>query len=199
MTNAPTHITATHMTEEDMATKQVGEEGQQVLIPVAACQTKQHQAEGSQAEGGQTVSVAGPMHSTEQRLNHAIVEFYEKLSSWEHAVVRDKGISLSQVHAIELLGGHGAMRMKELASKIGVTTGTLTVQIDKMVKAQWVNRRPHESDRRSILVELTDKGRALFLEHDALHLQLTTDLTANMSAEERAVLLNLLTRMNHAF
>jgi len=197
MTNAPTHITATHMTEEDMAeedmaTKQVGEEGQQVLIPVAACQTKQHQA-----EGGQTVS--GPMHSTEQRLNHAIVEFYEKLSSWEHAVVRDKGISLSQVHAIELLGGHGAMRMKELASKIGVTTGTLTVQIDKMVKAQWVNRRPHESDRRSILVELTDKGRALFLEHDALHLQLTTDLTANMSAEERAVLLNLLTRMNHAF
>lgn len=138
-------------------------------------------------------------HSTVQALNHVIIEFYEKLSSWEHAIVRDKGFSLSQVHTIELLGVHGAMRMKELADKIGVTTGTLTVQIDKMVKAQWVVRSPHESDRRSILVELTDKGRTLFLEHDELHLQLTTDLTAKINSEERIVLLNLLSRMNNEF
>lgn len=138
-------------------------------------------------------------HSTELALNHVIIEFYEKLSSWEHAVVRDKGFSLSQVHTIELLGVHGAMRMKELADKIGVTTGTLTVQIDKMVETQWVVRRPHETDRRSILVELTEKGQALFLEHDALHLQLTTDLTAKMNSEERIMLLNLLSRMNNEF
>ncbi|MEI8614598.1 MarR family transcriptional regulator [Shewanella sp. PP-He15 brown] len=138
-------------------------------------------------------------HSTDNALNHVIIEFYEKLSSWEHAIVRDKGFSLSQVHTIELLGVHGAMRMKELADKIGVTTGTLTVQIDKMVEAQWVVRRPHETDRRSILVELTEKGQALFLEHDTLHLQLTTDLTAKMSSEERIVLLNLLSRMNNEF
>lgn len=68
-----------------------------------------------------------------------------------------------------------------------------------MVEAQWVVRRPHETDRRSILVELTEKGQALFLEHDALHLQLTTDLTAKMSSEERIVLLNLLSRMNNEF
>ncbi|MFB2661874.1 MarR family winged helix-turn-helix transcriptional regulator [Shewanella mangrovisoli] len=142
---------------------------------------------------------AASAHSTDQALNHVIIEFYEKLSSWEHAIVRDKGFSLSQVHTIELLGVHGAMRMKELADKIGVTTGTLTVQIDKMVESQWVMRRPHESDRRSILVELTEKGQALFLEHDALHLQLTTDLTAKMSAEERSLLLSLLTRMNQEF
>lgn len=61
-------------------------------------------------------------HSTDNALNHVIIEFYEKLSSWEHAIVRDKGFSLSQVHTIELLGVHGAMRMKELADKIGVTT-----------------------------------------------------------------------------
>ena len=142
---------------------------------------------------------ASAVHSTDQALNHVIIEFYEKLLSWEHAIVRDKGFSLSQVHTIELLGVHGAMRMKELADKIGVTTGTLTVQIDKMVESQWVVRRPHETDRRSILVELTEKGQALFLEHDALHLQLTTDLTAKVSAEERSVLLSLLTRMNQEF
>ncbi len=139
------------------------------------------------------------VHAIDHALNHVIIEFYEKLSSWEHSIVRDQGFSLSQVHTIELLGVHGAMRMKELADKVGVTTGTLTVQIDKMVESQWVMRRPHETDRRSILVELTDKGHALFLEHDALHLQLTTDLTAKMTTDERSVLLNLLSRMNKEF
>ncbi|QYJ80592.1 MarR family winged helix-turn-helix transcriptional regulator [Shewanella acanthi] len=137
--------------------------------------------------------------SLDHAINHVIIEFYEKLTSWEHAIVRDQGFSLSQVHTIELLGVHGPMRMKELADKIGVTTGTLTVQIDKMVDAQWVYRLPHESDRRSILVALTEKGQALYLEHDALHLQLTMDLTAQMTSEDRKMLLDLFTRMNKAF
>ncbi|MEI6859419.1 MAG: MarR family transcriptional regulator [Shewanella sp.] len=139
------------------------------------------------------------MKSTEDQLNHVMVEFYEKLSSWEQAVVKDNGYSLPQIHTVEILGGHGAMRMKELAEKIGVTTGTLTVQIEKMVKAKLVTRMPHESDRRSILVELTDKGQALYQEHDALHLQLTGELTAEFSDAERVQLLSFMKRINAEF
>lgn len=137
--------------------------------------------------------------SIEHQLNHVIIEFYEKLSSWEHAVVRDKGFSLSQVHTIELLGVHGAMRMKELADKIGVTTGTLTVQIDKMVEAGWVTRQAHATDRRSILVCLTPLGESLFTEHDALHLQLTNELTTHLDADERQLLLQLFKKINQEF
>jgi len=139
------------------------------------------------------------MKSTEDKLNHVMVEFYEKLSSWEQAVVKDKGYSLPLVHTVEILGGHGPMRMKELAEKIGVTTGTLTVQIDKMVKLELVTRKPHESDRRSILVELTSQGHELYEEHDALHLQLTGELTAKFSDEERTQLLSFLQRVNAEF
>ncbi|TKB54521.1 MarR family winged helix-turn-helix transcriptional regulator [Ferrimonas aestuarii] len=133
------------------------------------------------------------------QLNHAIIEFYEKLSSWEHSVVKDVGISLAQVHTIELLGIHGALRMKELAEKLAVTTGTLTVQIDKMVAAELVERRPHQSDRRSILVDLTDKGRTLYQQHDELHHQLTADITTSLSEEEQKLLLQCLTKMNREF
>lgn len=94
-------------------------------------------------------------------LSHTIVEFYEKLSSWEMAVVKDAGHSLPQIHAVEILGGNGDMRMKELAEKMGITTGTLTVQIDKMELAGLVARKAHQQDRRSILVGLTEQiGRA---------------------------------------
>ncbi|WP_076413857.1 MarR family winged helix-turn-helix transcriptional regulator [Shewanella sp. UCD-KL12] len=139
------------------------------------------------------------MQTTEDKLNHVMVEFYEKLSSWEQAVVKDNGHSLPQIHTVEILGGNGPMRMKELAEKIGVTTGTLTVQIDKMVKSGLVTRKPHETDRRSILVELTDKGEALYQEHDALHLQLTGELTAKFTAEERVQFLSFLQRVNAEF
>lgn len=134
-----------------------------------------------------------------EQLNHTIIEFYEKLSSWEQSVVRGKGFSLPQIHIVEILGAHGAMRMKELADKIGVTTGTLTVQVDKMVQAELIQRRPHESDRRSILVDLTEKGVEMYQEHDHLHLSLTQDITAKLDDTERKNLLMYLTKMNQEF
>jgi DNA-binding MarR family transcriptional regulator len=134
-----------------------------------------------------------------QALNHTIIEFYEKLSSWEQSVVRGQKFSLPQIHIVEILGAHGPMRMKELANHIGVTTGTLTVQVDKMVDRQLIRRRAHESDRRSILVELTGSGQALYHDHDNLHLSLTQDLTAKLSDTQRQELLACLQQMNREF
>ncbi|MFT6924572.1 MAG: DNA-binding MarR family transcriptional regulator [Psychromonas sp.] len=134
-----------------------------------------------------------------EKLNHSIIEFYDKFSSWEQSVVRDKHFSLAQTHTIEVLGSHGAMRMKELASRLGITTGTLTVQVDKLVNAGFIERRPHHSDRRSILVDLTDTGQSFYREHDDLHLTLTQDITANLDENERAILLKCLLKMNTEF
>jgi len=54
------------------------------------------------------------------------------MSSWEHAVVKESGLTPVQMHAIEILGHQESLRMKELAHKLGVTTGTLTVMIDRL-------------------------------------------------------------------
>lgn len=134
-----------------------------------------------------------------EKLTLLIVEFFDKLSSWENGVVRDKGLSLPQMHALEALGSHGAMRMKELAEKTAVTTGTLTVMVDRLEAARLVRRRPHKSDRRSILVELTSAGMEIFAEHDVLHNRLTADLTTKLSKEERTVLERALEKMNKEF
>ena len=61
-----------------------------------------------------------------------IVEFYEKLSSWEHEVVRGSDLTPNQMHAIEIVGHEKSLRMKELAERLGVTTGTLTVTVDRL-------------------------------------------------------------------
>ncbi|WP_031482744.1 MarR family winged helix-turn-helix transcriptional regulator [Maridesulfovibrio frigidus] len=133
------------------------------------------------------------------KLNHSVIEFYEKLSSWEHDIVRGKGITLPQMHTLEVLGIHKPMRMKELAQRMGITTGTLTVLVDRLENKGFVRRKPHESDRRSIIVELTDSGDVMFAEHDRLHLRLIEELTSELSDSERESLLSCLDKMNSAF
>ncbi len=139
------------------------------------------------------------MKSNTEQLNHAFIEFYEKLSSWELEVIKGKGLSLPLIHAVEILGAFGAMPMKKLADKIGITMGTLTVQVDKMVCADLVKRIAHETDRRSILVQLTEQGEQLFTEHDAAHLQLTERLTASFKQDEIQLLTTFLTKINVSF
>jgi DNA-binding MarR family transcriptional regulator len=133
------------------------------------------------------------------QLNNLIIEFYDKLSSWEQSVVKDTGYSLAQVHTVEVLGAHGAMRMKELADRLGITTGTLTVQVDKLVKLELISRYPHGEDRRSILVGLTDKGKALYQHHNDMHLQLTEDITRHLDEESALVLAKCFEKMNREF
>ncbi|KVX01692.1 MarR family winged helix-turn-helix transcriptional regulator [Shewanella frigidimarina] len=135
------------------------------------------------------------MHS----LNNLIIEFYDKLSSWEQSVVKDTGYSLAQVHTIEVLGSHGSMRMKELADRLAITTGTLTVQVDKLVKFGLIIRSPHEDDRRSILVGLTSEGMALHKHHNRMHMQLTEDITRHLDQNSIDVLTKSFEKMNREF
>lgn len=134
-----------------------------------------------------------------EKLNHSIIEFYDKFSSWEQSVIKDKHFSLAQAHTIEVLGNHGAMRMKELAIKLSITTGTLTVQVDKLVSSGIIKRSPHHSDRRSILVDLTPAGEKIYQEHNTLHLTLIQDITIDLDKDERITLLKCLEKMNAEF
>ncbi|NOI14510.1 MarR family winged helix-turn-helix transcriptional regulator [Vibrio hepatarius] len=134
-----------------------------------------------------------------EQLNQLLTEFYDKMSSWEQSVVKETGYSLAQVHTIEVLGVHGALRMKELAEKLGITTGTLTVQIEKLVAANLIERQAHPDDRRAIVVTLTQEGQAIHLQHNQLHLDLVKDLTRNIDSEQESVLLACLEKMNREF
>ena len=133
------------------------------------------------------------------KLSHQLIELYGKLSSWEQDVVKSSSLSPAQMHTIEI-AGHGAhggatLRMKDLAKKMGVTTGTLTVMVDRLEQQGLLQRTPHETDRRSYLIALTEKGQGLFAEHHQYHLHLTEEITATLSAEEQALFSGVLEKV----
>jgi DNA-binding MarR family transcriptional regulator len=123
-------------------------------------------------------------------LSHQLAEFYDKMASWEHSIVKDSGLSPAQMHTVEIIGHNQNMRMKELAERLGVTTGTLTVGVDKLEKIGLVERKPHESDRRSWLIVLTDKGKKMYEQHHKYHQDFTNEISRDLTLDQIETLTN---------
>jgi len=132
------------------------------------------------------------------QLSETIIQFYEKLFSWEHAVAKNSGLSPQQNHTIEIVGSDGPLRMKPLAEKLSVTMGTLTVMIDRLEKTGYVCRQKDPEDGRGFNIVLTDKGEMVHKEHHSYHLKLVEEIISLLDQKEASTLLKTLIKINRA-
>ncbi len=129
-------------------------------------------------------------------LTHELFTFFNGFSSWENSVIRSSDLTVSEAHAIEILGKFGQMNMKNLAQKSGVTTGTTTVTVDRLEKKEYAKRESVKEDRRVHLITLTEKGQQAFTEHHEYHFNLTEQIFSVLSDEESDYLLKILKKIN---
>ncbi|WP_181391658.1 MarR family winged helix-turn-helix transcriptional regulator [Methanospirillum lacunae] len=129
-------------------------------------------------------------------LNEGLMEFFDRFSSWESSVIEAGHLKISEAHAIEVLGHHGRMNMKDLAGKLGITTGTTTVTVDKLERGGFARRVRAENDRRSYIIELTEKGEDTFQEHHRHHLNLATEIASILGKEETISFTSILQKIN---
>ncbi len=80
---------------------------------------------------------------------------------------------------------------KGLAEALLVTSGTMTNRLDRLEARGLVRRLPDPRDRRGLLVELTDAGRALADEAVAVHVAREEELLAGLTPREREQLARL--------
>ncbi len=133
---------------------------------------------------------------TIEQLSAELVDFFNLFASWEASVIQAGPLTLAETHAIEVLGHHGSMNMKNLAQRLGVTTGTTTVTVDRLEEGGLARRTPAEKDRRSYIIELTARGEDAFLDHHRHHLQLAKEIASALSDEEVAGLIAVLQKIN---
>jgi DNA-binding MarR family transcriptional regulator len=74
------------------------------------------------------------------------------------AVCRAAGIAGSELDALEHLEAGGPLTQRELGERLLLTSGGVTMLVDRLERAGWVTRRPHPSDRRSVVVELSENA-----------------------------------------
>lgn len=131
-----------------------------------------------------------------EELTDELVLFFNGFASWENSVIRSGELSVSEAHAIEALGQHGTMNMKSLAGKLGVTTGTITVTVDRLESGSYARRTSTKEDRRVHLVSLTEKGVKAYEEHHRFHLKLTEQMQDCLQEERAGQLLEAIKIIN---
>lgn len=71
------------------------------------------------------------------------------------ALSRRAGIATTDLDALEHLEAAGPLTQRDLGNRLSLTSGAVTMLADRLERAGWVHRRPHPSDRRATLLELS--------------------------------------------
>lgn len=134
-------------------------------------------------------------------LNHLLVDMFNQILTLEENFLKSKGIplSMSEVHTLEAIEKSEGKTMSEIARKLRITQGTLSVNINRLTKKGYVYRVQDEKDRRIYRLKLTDKAIAILEVHGVFHEQLIDQLVANLSAEEKSLLVDSLSQVNTFF
>lgn len=86
---------------------------------------------------------------------HLEAELEEALA--EHRLTRPSFLVLD---ALERAEGQ-KLNQRELVTRVGRTSGTVSVRLGRLERARMIEREPDPDNRRSVTVTLTDRGRAL--------------------------------------
>src|SRR5687767_8233886 len=99
----------------------------------------------------------------------------------------------SDFAVLEALLHKGPLPVNEIGKKVLLTSGSITVAIDRLEEKGWVERRAHDTDRRAKVVHLTKEGKKLithvYSDHAADLERLASD---SLTKKERATLIRLL-------
>lgn len=135
-------------------------------------------------------------------LNDVLVKLFRNVNVIEERAIRTeeyKDVTTNDMHVIEAIGMEGAKNMTSVARSLEVTTGTLTISVNSLVKKGYVDRIRSEEDRRVVLISLSEKGKKAYLHHRRFHEQMIDSVVNELTEEEQRILEKALTKLNHFF
>jgi DNA-binding MarR family transcriptional regulator len=109
------------------------------------------------------------------------------------ALAKRTGVGAADLDALEYLEAEGPLTQRDLGERLCLTSGAITMLVDRLEHAGWVNRRPHPTDRRYTLLELSPKAtQAAPAELDRYHraIQVLVETVPNQDRPIIAAFLN---------
>jgi DNA-binding MarR family transcriptional regulator len=79
-----------------------------------------------------------------------------------------EGVSMAQIHIMYTVQRHGEMTMSQLADVLNVSDSNATGLVDRMAERGFVQRDRVPTDRRVVVIRVTEAGEKLIEQIDAL-------------------------------
>ena len=104
------------------------------------------------------------------------------------------GITLADAKVLSSLSRNAGTTQIQLAESTGVEPMSLVRILDRMEADDWIERRPHPTDRRARQLYIKDKAKSTLDHIWKLSAQIRSQVFAGFTAEERSLLISLLER-----
>ncbi len=115
---------------------------------------------------------------------------------YRHVVADRVGLGVTETQAVSYLAVHGDRGQTELATDLGITSGSSTALVDRLEKRGIAERYAHPSDRRRVLVRLTAKGHDVVRSSHHWLLAAFVDVPEEQLMEVSALLRSIAVRLS---
>lgn len=132
-------------------------------------------------------------------VNSYLVRIFNEIMQIEEESLKSsefKDITIKEMHTIEAIGLVDNPTSSQVANKLGITVGTLSVSIQNLVKKDYVERVQSEEDRRIVRLRLTKKGKLLYRLHHKFHTDMVEKTLTDLEIDEAQALIKGLRNLN---
>ena len=139
------------------------------------------------------------MEKFQEKLDDLLVSVYYNLLRLEENVLK-KGrleLSISEMHLIEQVGKvpDEGLTIREIAARLGITSPSVTVAVQKLVRKEYVRKTACVHDGRAVKVHLTKKGMNVDAYHKYSRRLMTKALAEGLTDPEKDVLLRAVQKL----
>ncbi|MDU6264630.1 MAG: MarR family transcriptional regulator [Anaerocolumna aminovalerica] len=109
---------------------------------------------------------------------------------------KEGGLTTAQFAVLEALYHKGTLTIQEIIKSILSTGGNMTVVINNLEKEELIERNVNPEDKRSSLIEITQKGKKIIEEIFPNHLQSLKEEFKVLTIEEKQDLITILKKLS---
>ncbi|MEE8676915.1 MAG: MarR family transcriptional regulator [Olsenella sp.] len=131
---------------------------------------------------------------------------FEAIIRLEDCVYRSHGMDLtnSELNLLSTVGRaelaeHRALSMSDVADALGIKRPSATAIVKRLEAKGYIERKRSADDARRIDVTLTRKGECVYRIHAIFNRKMAAEISRGQSTEERRVLLQGISRLEHAY
>ena len=113
-----------------------------------------------------------------------MIKAMQALTRYAAAGIEDTGLGDSDFRVLEVLLHKGALPVNTIGPIVGLTPGSISVAVDRLVEKGLVNRVESAEDRRVRIVALTPRGKGLIVPAVRKHSGQMRKVFSELSPEE---------------
>ncbi|BET13509.1 MarR family winged helix-turn-helix transcriptional regulator [Pandoraea sputorum] len=120
------------------------------------------------------------------RLTYVIASLDRLLRRHMSEALAPLGLTLAQFTALSVLDARGKLSNAQLAQRSFITPQSANEVVSIMASRQWITREPDPNHGRIVLLQLTDEGRRVLAQCEAVAKEIDTRMRAGVTRDDAA-------------